>query len=142
MAWTAEQRRKHADGMRKYWAYRKAGKSTSKTTSATTGAGTSSGGKHRCPQCGKTFGMAAHLGRHMTTMHAKAKSQPAASTRGSMSADQRKAMGRKMRAAWKRRKVAASSGGGDYSRMSIEALIATRRQINQDLADRLVRGLA
>ena len=24
----------------------------------------------KCPKCGRTFGMAAHLGRHMSTMHA------------------------------------------------------------------------
>ena len=28
--------------------------------------------KFRCPKCSRTFGMKAHLGRHMTTIHAAA----------------------------------------------------------------------
>lgn len=41
-------------------------------------------GKFKCSACGRSFGMAAHLGRHITTMHAsKAKrSVPAAKAKG------------------------------------------------------------
>jgi hypothetical protein len=80
--------------------------------------------------------MAAHLGRHMTTMHAQAKPL-AISGRGSMSPTQRKVIG----VAWKRRKAAeASESIGEFASMSTETLIMTRRSIDRELADRLVRG--
>jgi hypothetical protein len=37
--------------------------------------------KFKCEKCGKTFGMAMHLGRHMTTIHGQSKTPPAAAAR-------------------------------------------------------------
>ena len=37
--------------------------------------------KFKCEKCGKTFGMAMHLGRHMATAHGKSKAAPTAKTK-------------------------------------------------------------
>ncbi len=37
--------------------------------------------KFKCEKCGKTFGMAMHLGRHMTTIHGQSKAPPTVKAR-------------------------------------------------------------
>src|SRR5438552_9565101 len=78
MAWTAEQKRKFSERMKQAWAARKA-----KPAAAAKPHARSAGGKYRCPRCGKSFMMAAHLGRHMSAIHGQHKRAAAKSVRRS-----------------------------------------------------------
>lgn len=67
-------------------------------------------------------------------------SKPAGKAR--WSAAKRAAQGRKIKAALARRRRSTVGGGGEYSSMNTATLILTRRRIDQELADRLVREQA
>ena len=127
MAWTAEQKRKHADGMKKYWAARKAGKAGARLGAKASAK--SAGGKYRCPKCGKSFGMAAHLGRHMTTIHGQLGKM------ASKRAQLRPALATGLA-------IRAPARDTSTHALPNDALIALRRRIDQELADRVVRGEA
>ena len=76
----------------------------------------------KCSKCGKSFSMAAHLGRHASTIHASPKKKAAAKRKR---AAKKKATARKKRSVKKvkngrRRKRTASTRG--LRNMSVEAL--------------------
>jgi hypothetical protein len=115
MAWTPAQKRRFSARMKVVWAARKAGKSTVAKPKA-------SKGPHRCARCGRSFAMAAHLGRHVTTMHGKA---PTAGRPGRPP----KVHARKPRNA-ARKPVAGVS-------LTLDDLVAQRREIDRQLAELL-----
>lgn len=64
-------------------------------------------------------------------------------TGGGWTAAKRAAQGRKIRAALARRRSGTGRGspvGDNLSMIATETLISTRRRIDQELADRLIRG--
>lgn len=118
MAWSAAQKARLAQKMREAWAKRKANSRTNRAKGAASIAPRSASksqaeGAFRCQKCGRTFAMALHLGRHMTT-HGVKKSQPQQSN-------------------------TAAPTLADFTLDSTAALVALRRQIDTVLADRIVR---
>ena len=80
----------------------------------------------KCDQCDRSFMMAAHLGRHKATMHGQ---------KGA------KRVNGKTRRTGPGEYVAGRTGKvGDVVALPIESLIMLRRRIDQELADRVVRG--
>ena len=77
---------------------------------------------HKCSKCGKSFSMAAHLGRHTSTIHASPKKKAAAKRKRAAKkrAAPRKKRGAKKAKNGRRRKRTASTRG--LRNMSVEAL--------------------
>jgi len=94
------------------------------------------------PEARRKMALAAK--RRWAAHRANRKSSSDASS-GNWSSAKRAAQGRKIRAAWRKKRAGGAMGresNGEFGDTATETLIAMRRRIDQELADRLVRGHA
>lgn len=136
MAWTAEQKKEHSLRMKRIWSARKKppGGAASGRPAMSAGRPMRAGsakGSLRCGICGRTFALAAHLGRHMGAAH------PSGASVGA-SVVAKPANGRRVG----RRKPGRrpQTPTRDFANMNIADLVGMRRRIDGELADRVVRG--
>jgi hypothetical protein len=146
MAWTAAQKQKLSEALKKAWKARRAKQahsSVAKTAAVTVKSvdkPKAAGGKFTCTKCGRTFAMALHLGRHMSSTHApKRRKSPQAPQ---VVAQARSGMTVSAPAVRRGRppQSAAPTFGNNFTGSSMADLITLRRQIDGELADRIVRG--
>jgi uncharacterized C2H2 Zn-finger protein len=85
--------------------------------------------KFKCPKCGRRFSMAAHLGRHMNTMHASRRGKKLVSKKATRRARKRVARPA-VRAGAARRPAARATGALRAIRAYRQTLVARRAELD------------
>lgn len=90
--------------------------------------------KFKCEKCGKGFGMAMHLGRHMTTIHGQAPAKPASPAKATAPTKPAKVRGPKARPIGRPPGVVGRLG---LRNMSLEQLVEVISAVKDEATRRI-----